>query len=55
MSAARCPICGKPTDAEQRPFCSPRCKAVDLGRWFSEDYKLPMSDEASDEAPDERE
>ncbi|WP_173584689.1 DNA gyrase inhibitor YacG [Acetobacter musti] len=36
-----CPICGKPTVAEFRPFCSRRCADIDLGRWFSEDYRVP--------------
>jgi endogenous inhibitor of DNA gyrase (YacG/DUF329 family) len=26
-----------------RPFCSQRCADVDLGRWFSEDYRIPAS------------
>ena len=28
-----CPICGRPSQPATRPFCSPRCRAVDLGRW----------------------
>ncbi len=41
-----CPICGadlgvaKPA-ARLRPFCSPRCADVDLGRWFTGQYRLP--------------
>ncbi len=38
-----CPICGKESDffAEPTgPFCSARCKLVDLGRWLGEDYKI---------------
>ncbi len=27
--------------SEYRPFCSERCKAVDLGYWFQESYKIP--------------
>lgn len=42
-----CPICGKPQEEAYRPFCSRRCKQVDLGRWLGERYRLP-----SDEAPD---
>jgi endogenous inhibitor of DNA gyrase (YacG/DUF329 family) len=37
----KCPICGKPVDyfAEPLgPFCSSRCKMIDLGRWLGEDY-----------------
>ncbi|MBV9248816.1 MAG: DNA gyrase inhibitor YacG [Acetobacteraceae bacterium] len=38
---ARCPICGKPASVEARPFCSTRCADVDLGRWLTEQYRLP--------------
>ncbi|GAB2178696.1 DNA gyrase inhibitor YacG [Dongia sp. agr-C8] len=49
---ARCPNCGKPTVVEFRPFCSARCKQVDLNRWFSESYRVPVQsqDEEEDEA-----
>jgi endogenous inhibitor of DNA gyrase (YacG/DUF329 family) len=38
----KCAICGKPVDpgAETAPFCSARCKLIDLGRWLGEDYKI---------------
>jgi endogenous inhibitor of DNA gyrase (YacG/DUF329 family) len=36
-----CPICRKPSTARDRPFCSPRCAEVDLGRWFGEAYRIP--------------
>jgi uncharacterized protein len=39
----KCPICGKVTDFftdPLGPFCSPRCKLVDLGRWLGEDYRI---------------
>jgi endogenous inhibitor of DNA gyrase (YacG/DUF329 family) len=39
--APKCPICGKPAVAEHRPFCSARCRQVDLGRWLSGDYVIP--------------
>lgn len=38
-----CPICKKKTTWEEnpyRPFCSERCKLVDLGKWVSEEYKI---------------
>ena len=38
---AACPVCGKPTDAAFRPFCSDRCRKVDLNRWLSESYRIP--------------
>ncbi|MDW7712414.1 MAG: DNA gyrase inhibitor YacG [Deferrisomatales bacterium] len=50
----RCPTCRARVVWEQsphRPFCSERCKAVDLGRWLAEDYRVPVWDEA-DGAPD---
>ena len=40
----RCPICDRvttDTPDRWRPFCSERCKLVDLDRWFSEDYRIP--------------
>ena len=40
-----CPECGKPSTREAYPFCSPRCKAVDLNRWLSGAYVLPGNEE----------
>ena len=40
----KCPICSKLIewkDNQFRPFCSERCKLVDLGRWVSEEYSVP--------------
>jgi endogenous inhibitor of DNA gyrase (YacG/DUF329 family) len=40
--ARRCPVCGKPaTESRFRPFCSARCRQVDLGRWLAGDYTVP--------------
>jgi uncharacterized protein len=47
----KCPICGRPTDAGLRPFCSRRCADVDLSRWMSCAYAIP--DEAESEDGDE--
>lgn len=33
------------------PFCSERCRQIDLGRWLQEDYRIPMDPESADEAP----
>jgi endogenous inhibitor of DNA gyrase (YacG/DUF329 family) len=49
MSAAKCPICGKPATPEHRPFCSRRCADVDLQRWLSDRYVLPATEDP--EAP----
>jgi uncharacterized protein len=46
-----CPICGKPVVAEFRPFCSRRCADVDLNRWLSGVYAVPVTE---DEEEDER-
>ncbi len=38
-----CPRCQKPSvwqDNPSRPFCSERCKLIDLGAWANEDYKI---------------
>ena len=47
-----CPICGKPAEPLYRPFCSRRCADVDLGRWFTEGYRIPTV-EAQDDSPAE--
>lgn len=41
---AACPVCGKPMIAAFRPFCSDRCRKVDLNRWFSEAYRIPATE-----------
>ena len=46
----RCPICKKATDSEldrDFPFCSERCRLLDLGAWASEKYVVsdPVFDE----------
>jgi endogenous inhibitor of DNA gyrase (YacG/DUF329 family) len=46
-SGGRCPICKEPTAAACRPFCSARCRDVDLARWFSGSYAIPGSDVTS--------
>jgi endogenous inhibitor of DNA gyrase (YacG/DUF329 family) len=35
-----------------KPFCSARCKSIDLGRWLSESYRIPV-DDSENEAPEE--
>lgn len=42
-----CPRCKKPTvwqDNPNKPFCSERCKLIDLGAWASESYEMPAED-----------
>ncbi|CAG0952844.1 MAG: DNA gyrase inhibitor YacG [Rhizobiaceae bacterium] len=40
-----CPECGKPSARETYPFCSPRCKDVDLNRWLSGSYVIAATEE----------
>lgn len=42
-----CPQCDKTMTWEEnpwRPFCSERCKLLDLGKWASEEYRVPVSE-----------
>jgi uncharacterized protein len=49
-----CPICGKPADDLRKPFCSKRCADVDLNRWLSGVYAVPVTvDEEEDERREE--
>ncbi|HVZ09878.1 DNA gyrase inhibitor YacG [Rhodopila sp.] len=48
---SRCPICGRPSSAENQPFCSPRCKEVDLGRWLTGVYRIPGPEAGLDDDP----
>jgi endogenous inhibitor of DNA gyrase (YacG/DUF329 family) len=45
---ARCPICRRlaapRTQNTAFPFCSPRCKQIDLGNWLDEKYRVPCAD-----------
>ena len=52
----RCPICGKqvPLDDPNMPFCSDRCRLIDLGNWASEKYVIPTPGGAN-EVEDEHE
>lgn len=56
-SKARCPQCDTPLaddgDARWRPFCSERCKLMDLGQWFAGKYSIPAEPdrEAATESP----
>ena len=56
----RCPICKKSTDSEKDvdfPFCSERCRLLDLGNWSAERYVIsePVIDEDLDEKPNPHE
>lgn len=48
-----CPTCAKPVQWRPenafRPFCSERCKLIDLGEWANEGYKVPAEDGLSED------
>ena len=48
----RCPQCGGESlwspENPFRPFCSERCKLIDLGAWASESYRVPVQEETAD-------
>ena len=48
-AVSTCPACGRrlegPLEEWPRfPFCSKRCKLIDLGRWLTEDYGIPAEE-----------
>lgn len=62
MTSVTCPTCGKlfdPAESPAMPFCSARCRSIDLNRWLKEEIALPYreADESDrselDDAPDD--
>ena len=51
-----CPQCGAPVpwtpEAKWRPFCSQRCKLIDLGDWADERYRIPGAEPSQDQGDD---
>jgi endogenous inhibitor of DNA gyrase (YacG/DUF329 family) len=51
----RCPTCARPAALRATnaafPFCSPRCRLVDLGKWLNEEYRVPVTE--SPDSPDD--
>ncbi len=58
MLKVRCPICDKTMEGESTaawpdfPFCSRRCKTIDLGRWLDGRYSFPDDRVRESESPD---
>jgi hypothetical protein len=52
-TVVKCPTCRRPVEwsAESvyRPFCSDRCRLIDLGAWFSEQHKIPEEPDAPED------
>ena len=53
----KCPICKKEVSFEDphMPFCSERCRLIDLGNWAAEKYVIPTPAEPEAEAADSEE
>ena len=47
MTTVPCPTCGAPSPVAPanawRPFCSERCRLIDLGQWAAERYRVPAA------------
>ena len=59
MVKVRCPVCDRELAGADRsawpefPFCSPRCRLIDLGRWLGEQYRVPSERPDPSESPDD--
>jgi len=61
MIKVLCPICERVMEGQslaewpEFPFCSPRCKLIDLGRWLGEEYNIGSEPEGDSAAPPQEE
>lgn len=58
VATIRCPRCRKRTVLQgnpSRPFCSERCRLIDMGAWVNEEYRIPGHDRLHDEEDDDAE
>jgi endogenous inhibitor of DNA gyrase (YacG/DUF329 family) len=57
MTVVNCPTCSAKVEWTEenkyRPFCSNRCKQIDLGAWAEEKYKIPAADPVDETLEDE--
>jgi endogenous inhibitor of DNA gyrase (YacG/DUF329 family) len=57
MLRVRCPVCDRVMPGQDRrewppfPFCSARCRLIDLGRWLGEEYRIPATAKESPAEP----
>ncbi|SNB45854.1 DNA gyrase inhibitor YacG [Geobacter sp. DSM 9736] len=52
LETVKCPTCGKQCTWQgnaNRPFCSERCRLIDLGAWADERYRIPSDIKSPDE------
>lgn len=50
-----CPECKKPSTRDHYPFCSERCRNLDLSRWLNGSYAIPVVDDESKAGPQDEE
>jgi endogenous inhibitor of DNA gyrase (YacG/DUF329 family) len=48
-SLSPCPICGKASEVAFKPFCSKRCADIDLNRWLTGVYAIPVTDDEDED------
>jgi hypothetical protein len=54
MAKVRCPTCSQqfdPQNGKSLPFCSDRCRQIDLRRWLNEDISIPFREAGDDDGP----
>jgi endogenous inhibitor of DNA gyrase (YacG/DUF329 family) len=53
VTTVKCPTCRRPVewtpDSAYRPFCSERCRLIDLGAWFDEKHRIPDESPGADD------
>ncbi len=60
MRTLKCPTCGRRVKYNDRsevpdhPFCSERCRLIDLGKWFNEDYRINSPADAPPAPPEQQ-
>ena len=54
MNHKTCPICGKATEEPFKPFCSKRCADVDLHRWLSGSYTIPVTEDEDEDGSSDK-
>ena len=54
-TTVKCPTCRRPVEwspeSPFRPFCSDRCRLIDLGAWFDERHRIPDESAAGGDEP----
>jgi len=55
VKTVACPRCGRQAafspENKWRPFCSERCRMIDLGKWAAEDYRVADNEKPADDDP----